>query len=211
MMVERSGGGGWRYAVLLLIGAVAGILLLGGLRFAFQPHEHGVHYHANWAVVIDGERLDLTGMRYMEDVFQCSVDPNLQRPEDRVHMHEGNHDIVHVHDAGVTWGHLLANIGFSVGDDFLETDRARYVEGEAGTLKFVLNGAEVPSIRNLPIGDRDRLLISFGPEAAEEAASNQFAVVESSAAEYNTLPDPASCSGQAEPTVGERLRQAFWM
>ena len=210
MMVEPRGRGRGLYGVLLLIGALIGILVLGGLRFALQPPAHGVHYHANWAVVLDGERLDMTGMRYMEDVFQCSVDANLQRPEDRVHMHEANHDIVHVHDAGATWGHLLANIGFGLGDDYLQTDQGRYVEGEGGTLKFVLNGSEVRSVRNLTIGDQDRLLISFGPESVEQVIAEQFPLVESSAGEYNTRPDPASCSGAHEPTVGERLRQAFW-
>src|SRR5690606_21078754 len=118
-------------------------------RFAAQEPQHPhVHYHANWAVVVDGERLDLSGDRYMEDVFQCSADPSAQRPEDRVHMHENNQDIVHVHAAGVTWGHFLANLGFGVGDDYLETDGGRYATGEGGSLKFILNGQPVRSIRN---------------------------------------------------------------
>jgi hypothetical protein len=201
----------WAYAVVFLAGAFAGVLVLSGLRFATQEPEHVVHYHANWAVFVDGARLDLGAGRYMEDVFQCSLDPSHQRPEDRVHMHEGKQDIVHVHAAGVTWGHFLANLGFGVGEDYLDTDRGRLQNEGARTLKFVLNGRSVGSIRNLAIGDMDRLLISYGPESIEEVAGAQYARVSQDAAEYNHRPDPASCAGPVHAEgFGDRLRRAFW-
>lgn len=206
-MTERTGGTG-RVALLLLVGAVLGMVLLSAARFAGLPHEHGVHHHANWAIFLDGRRLDLTANRYMEDVFQCTMDPTHQRPEDRVHMHESNHDVVHVHAAGVTWGHLLANLGFGVGDDYLEIEDALYRTDGERSLKFVLDGSPVRSIRNVAIGDRDRLLISFGPESVDEVVASQFPQVADDAARYNELPDPASCSGPAEPGFGDRLRRA---
>lgn len=204
--VESAGRG----AGMLVIGVVAGVLLLGTARFLAMPESHAVHYHANWAVFIDGERLDLTANRYMEDIGSCSVDPTRQRPEDRVHMHEANQDVVHVHASGVSWGHFLANLRFAVGDDFLVTDRARYDPGDGRTLKFILNGQAIRSIANRAIGDEDRLLISFGAESEEEVAASQFAQVASTAGTFNTMPDPASCSGPHEHTTGEKLRAAFW-
>lgn len=199
-------------ASLLVIGALLGILLLGSVRFAAQQPAHPpVHYHANWALYIDGARVDLTADRYMEDVFQCSADPHGQRPEDRVHMHENNHDVVHVHAAGVAWGHLLANLGFGVGDGYLETDSGRYANGDAGTLKFILDGRPLRSIRNEPIADGARLLISYGSETDAEVLETQFTSVAEDAPQYNTMPDPASCSGQEEEGLAERLRRAFWI
>ena len=198
-----------RAAILFTLGAAVGILILTGLRFAVQEPAHAVHYHANWAVFVDGTRVDLTAGRYMEDVFQCTMDAGHQRPEHRVHMHEGNHDVVHVHAAGVAWGHLLANLGFGVGDDYLETDRGTLASAEGRTLKFVLNGRPVSTIRNVPIEDRDRLLISFGSESVEEVVASQFPEVGSDAGEYNLRPDPASCSGPVEEGLGDRLRRAF--
>lgn len=200
-------------AAFILAGALLGILLLGAARLATQEPAHApVHYHANWAIFVDGERVDLAADRYMEDVFQCSADPQSQRPEDRVHMHENNQDVVHVHAAGVAWGHLLANLGFGIGDDYLETDDARYADDEAGTLKFIVDGQPVRSIRNRPVGDGERLLISYGPESEEEVIAAQFSAVASNAAVYNTMPDPASCSGQEEEEgLGDRIRRAFWI
>jgi hypothetical protein len=206
-MTERPG---WVYGIILLIGTVFGILLIGAVRYATQESYEGVHYHANWAVFVDGQRLDLTANRYMEDVFQCTVDPTQQRPEDRVHMHENNHDVVHVHAAGVTWGHFIDNLGFGMGDDYLYTDAARYESAEDRSLKFVLNGTEVRTIRNRAIRDQDRLVISFGPETIDEVLAVQYPQVAVDAHHYNTMPDPASCAGPQNETTADRLRRAFW-
>ena len=205
MIEDTRRGVGWGS---LLLGAVLAAVLLIGVRFALQEHPHPVHYHANWALVMDGERVDLTGARYMVDVFQCSVDPSHQAPEDRVHMHEGNHDVVHVHASGVTWGHFLANLGFGVGDDYLEVGDQLEQADSARTLKFVLNGRTVRSISNLAVEDEDRLLISFGTETPDEVIASQFPLVAANAGDYNTMPDPASCSGAHEETFGESLRRA---
>lgn len=192
----------------LLLGMVIAALAMVGLRLALQEDAHSVHYHANWAMVVDGERVDLTGARYMVDVFRCSVDPTMQVPEDRVHMHEGNQDVVHVHASGVTWGHFLANLGFGVGDDYLEIGDQLQQSDSTRTLKFILNGRRVRSIRNLAVGDEDRLLISLGTETLEDVIATQFPLVAASAGEYNVQPDPASCSGSHEETFGERLKRA---
>lgn len=200
-----------RTAATFAAGLVGGALLLGAARYVAMPPADVVHYHANWAVMIGGQRLDLSGDRYMEDVASCSADPSHVRPEDRVHLHENVADAVHVHAAGVTWGHLLANLGFGVGDDYLVTDRGvRYDGSPLGTIKFIVNGRQVPSIRNRPIASGDRLLISFGAEPVDAVIRDQFPQVATTAERLNTLPDPASCSGHAEPTAAERWRAAFW-
>jgi hypothetical protein len=199
-----------KYLLALLVGVVLGVVGIGAARYATLEEEHPVHYHANWAIFVDGNRLDLTAPRYMEDVYQCMLDPSQQNPEDRVHMHEGNHDVVHVHASGVTWGHLLANLGFGIGDDYLYTDTQRLENTSEKTLKFVLNGRPVATIANAQIGNQDRLLISYGPESVEEVIGTQFPQVASDANRYNEMPDPASCSGHVEMSTGERLRRAFW-
>ena len=193
-----------------LLGAVVGIALIGAVRYSRAEEPAVVHYHANWAIFVDGQRVDLSANRYMEDVVQCTADPAHQRPEDRVHMHTNNQDVVHVHSAGATWGHLMANIGLGIGDSYLDLIDRHLVSGEAGTLKFVLNGAPVRSIRNLLIESEDRLLISFGPESVEQVVAEQYPQVMDSAGHYNTMPDPASCAGAAQATTGSRIREAFF-
>jgi hypothetical protein len=193
-----------------LIGAAGGVLLLGGLRFAFAPWDAPTHYHANWAVFIDGDRLDLTDERYMQDVSACADRRNMQAA-DRVHMHDGNHDVVHVHHEGATWGHLMSVLGFGLGADYLITDDGRRLFNEDGrTLKFVINGFQVPEVHNRVIRPGDRLLISYGSETLEEVLARQFPQVASNAPEYDRNYDPAGCSGPQRLPLLERLRAAFW-
>jgi len=191
-------------------GVILGAVLLGAARFAATPWEDPVHYHANWAVYVDGERLDLKADRYMEDVGACVAGGEVL-PTQRVHMHNNEQDVVHVHHRGVTWGHFLANLGFVLGRDVLVLDDGRrFEEGDGRSLKFIVNGFAVPEIRNRLIESGDRLLISYGPESLEEMASSQYSHVADNAEEYNELQDPASCSGSNEPTFQERIRRAFW-
>ena len=201
-----------RSILTFVAGLAAGAALLGAVRFAaMPPADDVVHYHANWAVMLNGERLDLSSDRYMEDVAGCRADPSHVMPADRVHMHENDHDAVHVHAAGATWGHLLANLGFGIGDDYLVTDDGvRHDASPTAELKFILNGTQVTSIRNRLIQSRDRLLISYGSEPVDEVIGTQFPRVASTAERLNSLPDPASCSGPMEETTGDRLRRAFW-
>ena len=193
------------------LGLLAGVLALGAVRFAVARPAPITHYHANWAIVVDGAPLDLSAARYMEDVARCKADPTHMDPQDRVHLHERVGDAVHVHAGGATWGHLLANLGFALGRDWLVTDAGvRYESAPPRTLKFVLNGQPVAEVHNRTIRSTDRLLISYGAEPLDSVVRTQFPHVASTAARLNTLPDPASCSGPAEPTLTDRLRRAFW-
>jgi len=120
--------------------------------------------------------------------------------------------LVHVHHGGATWGHLLQNLDFGAGDGWLVTDDGTvHRDGEAGTLKFVLNGRGLTAAHNQPVRSGDRLLISFGPESLEEILEAQYPQVASNAEEYNARQDPATCSGGHEPLgVMDRLKAAFW-
>lgn len=193
-----------------VLGLLAGIALLGLARFVFTPWYEPPHHHANWAVFVDGHRLDLSADRYMEGVGSC-VTPGRVDPTQRAHMHENVDEVVHVHDEGVTWGHFLRNLGFGLGDDYLITDDGRRLfEEEDRTLEFVVNGFLTDRIDNRLIESGDRVLISYGPESPEEVLESQFPRVADNAEEYNDRMDPASCAGTAERTIWDRLLLAFW-
>jgi hypothetical protein len=193
----------------LLAGVVVGVIALAAVRFVFVPVERPTHYHANFAVFVEGRRLDLSGDRFMEELGACKVS-GLVLPSSRAHLHNHNPDVVHVHHDGVTWGHLLANLGFGLGDRYLALSDGKILEeGNGKTLKFVLNGREQSSVANELIRSGDRLLISYGPESAAEVARSQFPAVASTAEEFNRKNDPAGCSGPGDPTLWDRVRHAF--
>jgi hypothetical protein len=196
----------------VMAGFAIGFVALGALRAAALPPERVVHHHANVAVFLDGERFDFSAERYMEDVAACYGGDGTN-PRDRVHFHEGNPDVVHVHDGGVTWAHLFQNLGWTLGSDHLIADDGRrFFDGEGGSLTFILNGLPVGEVHDRVIGSEDRLLVDFGRDPVEVVREERFPQVPSNAGEYNLLPDPASCSGHGhgEGGVVERLRRGFW-
>jgi hypothetical protein len=71
---------------------------------------------------------------------------------------------------------------------------------------YILNGEEVSNITNKVIGDKDRLLVSYGSSSKDEL-SNQFDTVATTAEKYNITKDPASCSGgHSEDSIKDRLK-----
>jgi hypothetical protein len=196
----------------LWLGMALGVFALGVARFLFISPLEATHFHANWAIYIDGERLDLSDQRYMEEVASCyTVDGNVT-PQSRIHMHEGNHDVVHIHDQGVTWGHLAGNLGIGLGEGYLILrDGTRIFDGEDGRFTYILNDRVLTSIHNELVASEDRLLISYGAESLDELGDHRFPLVATTAGEYNTREDPPTCSGSGEPPgFWERLRSAFW-
>lgn len=201
-----------RTPLLILACTITGALTLGLVRLAALPPLPEVHHHANWAIWIHGERVDLSGDRYMEDVAACGTDSQLEiAPENRVHMHENNQDVVHVHHGGATWGHLMQNLGWGLGADWIVTDSGEVYNGsDGGELHFILNGFTVPPAHNRVIGPRDRLLISYGTEDYGDLMYNRFTTVADDAVVFDATFDPAGCAGHAEETFGQKVRRAFW-
>jgi hypothetical protein len=194
-------------------GALLGAVALVAARLAFLPPPDHVHYHANWAIWLDGAKVDFSGNEYMEAVSACAVDPSQMTGEARVHLHNQEPDVVHVHHGGATWAHLLQNLGWGIGYGWIVTrDGIQLREGgESGArFTYILNGLVVPPVHDRVIRPGDRLLISFGTETPETLLADRFPTVASDAPGYDTRPDPAGCAGAVEETLGERIRRAVW-
>ncbi len=197
--------------ITALAAFTAGVLALAAARFVLAPAPHVTHHHANWAVFVHGERLDLSADRFMEDVAACVTSPEAIRPQDRVHLHENDPDVVHVHHPAATWGQLLANLGMAAGPDYLFTpDGTRHLAAGDSAVTFVRNGERIYDLSNEPVNSLDRVVISFGTEQPEEVLAEQFSQVADNAAEHNEKADPAACMGGHEAeSLGERLKRAF--
>ena len=196
----------------LWVGMALGVFGLGAVRFLGVPPPEATHFHANWAIYIHGERLNLSDQRYMEEVSSCYTVDGQVTPQSRVHMHEANHDVVHIHHLGATWGHLAGNLGIGLGEGYLILyDGTRIFDGEDGRFTYILNGRALTSVHNQLIASEDRLLINYGFESLDELGEGRFGRVATTAGEYNMREDPATCSGSSEPLgVWGRLKLAFW-
>src|SRR4029078_13418935 len=92
--------------LLLGAGLVLGALIMTAIRFAvYKPNN--THYHADFALYVNGVRDGFKGPRYYEELQSCK-DNNSTDPHERTHMHNNINDVVHIHARGVTWSHFFA-------------------------------------------------------------------------------------------------------
>ncbi len=196
-----------RIAAAVLIGFAGGVFWLVALRFiTYQPAE--THYHANFALYINGRRDEFRNFTFYEEVQSCGTN-DAGNPKHRAHMHDQVNHVVHVHEPGVMWGHFFANLGYMLGDTLVKTDGGTYLNEQNGNqLTFVLNGKATNTISNRLIKSQDVLLVSYGQDDAETIQQRYDAIIKD-AADYNRRKDPSSCSGPSTLTLPERLKKAI--
>lgn len=196
-----------RNILKLIIIFILGAVWLVALRFVTYK-DTNVHYHANFAVFVNGERLLFDNFTFYEEVQSCGGD-NVNNPKIRVHMHDQINHIVHVHDEASTWGHFFANLGMTAGDTVFKTADDVYIDGQNNTeIKYVLNGENVQTVANRTIQSEDTLLISIG-DLDETALNDQYSNIEKDAGEYNDKADPSACTGSKDISFTERLKIAI--
>lgn len=188
----------------VLSGFVIGCLFLVAIRFVSYKDDT-VHHHANFELYVDGKRDEFKSFTFYEEVQACSSDA-VNNPKIRVHMHNQENSVVHVHAPAVTWGHFFANLGYTLGGKVIKTDSGVYVDGENGKkLTFVLNGKDVTDISNKVIDSEDALLINYGDENSE-ALKVRYDSIDKSADEYNQRDDPSGCKGGSNATFMDKLK-----
>jgi len=189
-------------------GLAVGALMILGIRF-FTYMPESVHYHANFAVYVNGEREPFEGMRYYEETAatSCTLE-KVESPLERAHMHGNVNDVVHVEDHLVTWGSFFQNIEWGVGDTYLKTSDKIFEADVQNKMTFMLNGKKVDSIANLVISSEDKLLVSYGNGSSDQL-QKQYDSVQNKAHKYNTEQDPAGCSGHDSPTTSDRFKHLF--
>ncbi len=192
-----------KMAALILFGG----LLMVAIRF-ITIRDTSVHYHANFALYVNGQKDPFNSFTFYEEVAACSIDD----PDDvktKVHLHDQNSSLIHVHAHGMTWGQFFNNLGYTLGDKVLVTDKGIFADGqEENHLHFILNGQTVKSLSNRTIKSEDKLLINYGKDD-DKTLNDRFNTVPNDAAKANTTADPATCSGSPKLTIWRRLKLAL--
>lgn len=184
-----------------------GAFTLVAFRFATLKSDD-VHHHANFALYVNGQQDPFKNFTFYEEVAACAMhDPDNVKV--RVHMHDQKPGLVHVHAHGVTWGQFFANLGYTLGDKVVATDSGVYADGQNGSkLSLLLNGQPVEAVENRVIKTEDVLLINYGKEDAK-TLQTRFDAIPRDAHKANTTADPATCSGNHDSTLTQRLKAAI--
>ncbi len=191
---------------MFVLGILVGAVLLITTRFViYKPNI--VHYHANFALYINGVRDEFKGPGYYEEVQACSSSSNSD-PRTHAHLHDNVNDVLHVHASGTTWGQFFANIGYALSDTMIQTNSGLYVNDQGGKLSFRLNNKPVDVVTNRTVGKDDVLLVSYGNESAS-ALQTQYDSIAHTALAHDQANDPATCSGSKPLTFSERLKKAL--
>ncbi len=202
----------WLLAVgCLLLGAA----IILSIRLATYKPEEEIHYHANFAVYVNGQREKFAAPNYYEEeaAITCSASDESAAettPMSRVHMHGNVNDVVHVEDARVTWGNFFTVLGWNIGGTYLATRDTVYQNSAEAKVTFMLNGKQVQSVTNTVIGDQDKLLINYGAQTSEQL-SQEYSQIKNNARAADQSTDPAGCGGNHvdAASITERMRHMF--
>ena len=195
---------------MLLVGAVVALAVLlvvnSGERepdvVVCEPGTPGcelrqaVHWHADFALYIRGERYDFGQERFVSD--------EEDELSENVHIHGARVSVVHVHREGTTWREFFDSLGFELTDQCLTTPEGeQFCDSEAERLSFVLNGVKLDALAFQDVTDIDRALISFGSESDGELMQ-QYAQVSDEACIVSLLCEERIPEGgiEVEPCVG---------
>ena len=197
----------WFIGVVCLVLGAAVVL---GIRFATYKSDD-VHYHANFALYINGNREEFQGAQYYSEAAMCEAS-TVVTPISRAHMHDNVNNVVHVEDHAVTWGQFFTNLGWTLGPNALiAPDGTAYIASGDQKLHIMLNGQDYTGLGNMAntvIKDQDKLLVSFGDESSA-TVNQEYNAIPSTARHYDTTQDPSSCSGHVESMFHQRLKHLF--
>lgn len=197
----------WFIAVACLILGAAIIL---GIRF-FNTKSEAIHYHANFALYINGQHEEFVGNQYYTESEMCAL-TEAMTPMERAHMHDNVNNVVHVEDHAVTWGQLFTNLGWTIGATSITTpDGVVYTENGDNKLHLVIDGqdyTDLGGVANTVIKDQSKLLVSFGNQTIAQL-KQQYDSIPSTAAHYDVTNDPKSCSGHEGMSIRDRLKNMF--
>ncbi|EKE15436.1 MAG: protein-disulfide isomerase [uncultured bacterium] len=160
-----------------------------------QEESQSVHFHFDLKISLFGKALDLSLPKYQSDQEGNELD-------EKIHLHDGNGKVVHIHARGSTLGYFLKTIGFTFDGVCLETDsKEKYCKKDLNTLKIFINGKEIENAMNYEPKDLDQILIYYGEDNQElidqeiSLVSNDSCIYSEKCPEKGTPPEEKCVGG----------------
>ena len=182
----------------LLVGLVIGLAGLGfytKAEIARTIINAPYHAHADFAVLLDGKRFDFAKHEYMsnEPCLVGSIFPTADAHggegdlSDKVHMHNMNGNVVHVHHQGITWADFFKSIKMELTSSSFTDEKGKKAEAsDTKEFRFMKNGKDVKDLFSLAIQDQDRVLVSYGDKSrSKESTLVEYAQITNDACLYS--------------------------
>jgi len=185
---------------LLILGLIiAAAVIIGNWQLEKSNPEIGVvgdlHYHADFALYLDGERYNFTQEKYMSTENRSL--------SNFAHFHDVDGNIIHKHASGITLGFFLETLGIKLDDTCLVLDDGTsYCNERNKVLKLYVNGKYNDKFAQYDIQDEDQILLSYGDESEQEIEEQVDSVTEDACIysltcpERGAPPEEATCIGE---------------
>ena len=133
-----------------------------------------VHWHADLAVYLRGQKLDFSQPKYMEGV-------------EAVHLHDGNGNVVHKHRLNVTWYDFFSSLNIKFDAICMVMEEGTYCANTYYNerIRMYVNGNKSRIFQQEPIKDLDRVLIVYGNETDEEILQKYVPTVSNDSCIYS--------------------------
>jgi hypothetical protein len=144
---------------------IFGILFVGfvtgGSYYLYSKHDpfayrtDTVHVHADFLIIIDNQKIDLTDSKY-----QSSAEAVRHK---NVHLHDGEDAVVHRHAEGITFAEFLGSLGFTLTDDCLTNDaKGAFCTNAEKQLSLYVNTTPITNITSYIPQEEDQILLYYG-------------------------------------------------
>ncbi len=165
-----------------------------------------VHYHANFAVFVEGKQVDFTKPSLMH-IAPCTDDVHVSTdPKENVHLHDQIGNVVHLHMDGISWNTFFSTVGFDLLPATNEKSLSVYSKG-----KKVSEGVLHDTIQK-----QDEILVHIASQSGKEHISQdpqlqqEFEKVGTNASEYDAGNiGIEKCGAQGKRTLWQRMKIAF--
>lgn len=182
------------------------VLSLAGCWRQFQSNPDPNHTHADFAVWINGDRINFSQDKYMSGL---STDESTHDEADEAHhayfhLHDGNGDVIHRHKPDLTIGEFFDSLGFHMQKTCFRLDTGVEICNAAGKEWKMFVNAELRDFDPAyAFQDMDHILLTYG--ATEEQLKREFEAMTDDACKYSkTCPwkgDPPTENCIADPAV----------
>ena len=155
----------------------------------------GIHYHADFALYINGSSYDFSQEKYMSG--------DNKSLSNFVHLHDMDGEVIHKHAEGITLGFFFESIGMKLNSACLVLDDGTsYCNKDDKGLKMYVNGKHNDEFAGYDIQDEDKILLSFGDESEEgikrqiDSITDEACIYSLTCPEKGVPPEEAACVGE---------------
>ena len=188
--------------IALVACLIALVAYLDHRGYTYVPNPDPNHTHADFAIWIDGEKLDFAQRKYMSGVSwdEGSHDTEDEYHHEHLHLHDDVGHVLHRHKPGLTIAEFLESLGFAFANGCMRTDEGKRYCDE--WRMFVNTEEQEPSAEYVFV-DMDQILFTYGATDADVQAQLEQ-MTEDACLYSRTCPwkgDPPDENCVADPTV----------